>query len=46
MGIDPSDYLLELARGLGKKNIDYRVGGGTEISAEDVRTLTVGRGEL
>ena len=36
LGIDPSQHLLELARGFGGKNIEYRVGGGTEIPADDV----------
>ena len=36
LGIDPSPYLLELAREAGGEKIEYKLGGGTDIPAEDV----------
>eukprot|EP00092_Neocalanus_flemingeri_P010690 GFUD01011514.1.p1 GENE.GFUD01011514.1~~GFUD01011514.1.p1 ORF type:complete len:264 (+),score=89.19 GFUD01011514.1:272-1063(+) len=35
LGIDPSPHFLDLARGMGGDNIEYRVCGGTEIPAGD-----------
>ena len=38
MGLDPSEYLLDLAREIGGENIEYRVGAATDIPAQDVRS--------